>query len=68
MSEDKCGRVSEGYLLWPGRKPMPMCSYHKIAPLNLAGMMGWGVTFTVTGHDDAPCESLDPHPDDKESE
>jgi hypothetical protein len=64
MSDDKCGRDSEGYLLWPGREPMPVCSYHKNAPLTLGRMMGWSVTFTVG--DAGPCESLDSHPDDKE--
>ena len=58
----KCGRESEGYLIWPGQGPMPMCAYHKEGLLKLGRMMSWPVTFT-TG-DAGPCESADSHPDD----
>lgn len=64
--QSKCERPSEGWLLWPGREPTPMCSYHKEGPLRLARMMGWPVSFTVG--ESGPCESQDPHPDDKKAE
>ncbi|MCK5548583.1 MAG: hypothetical protein KAI64_06185 [Thermoplasmata archaeon] len=60
---EKCGRDSNGHILWPGRELMPMCSHHKNGPLQLAKMMGWSVLFVVG--EAGPCESLDPHPDDE---
>lgn len=63
---DKCGRDSIGWLMWPGREPMPMCEFHKENPIRLARKMGWSVTFSVG--DAGPCESMDAHPDDDEGE
>lgn len=64
--KNTCARPSAGWLIWPGREPVPMCSFHKEAPLNLARMMGWMATFNVG--EAGPCESYDPHPEDEEVE
>lgn len=62
---DQCGRLAEGWLLWPGREPQPFCSFHKEGPLRLASMMGWPATFSV-GAEGRTCVSKDPHPEDGE--
>ena len=66
MGDDKdlCGRVSEGWLIWPGAEPIPMCAHHKEPPIALAAHMGWSVLFSVGNA--GPCQSQDPHPEDKE--
>jgi len=66
MMDEKteCGRPAIGYLIWPGREPIPMCDYHKEGPLRLAAMMGWPVQFVVN-EAAGKCQSLDPHPEDE---
>ena len=66
MSEKKCGRDSTGWLMWPGSDPMPMCGFHKEAPLRLGHMMGWTASFILGNA--GPCESIDSHPDDAAAE